>query len=91
MRYVTEAQIAFGRRLSLDLTNKSLGQAEAMISDVIRRDFHGVTDLGSPTPKQIELAVKFQRDISGITRAVGDAVISDLMNDLNQQVIERGG
>ena len=89
MRYVTEAQIAFGRRLDLDLTNKSLGEAEAMIYDVIRRDFHGMIELGSPTPKQIELAAKFQRDISGVTRAVGDAVINDLMADLNQQAIER--
>ena len=62
MRYMTEAQIAFGKKLNLDLTNKSLGEAEAMISDVIRREFHGVADCGSPTPKQIELAAKFQRD-----------------------------
>jgi hypothetical protein len=89
MRYVSEAQIAFGRRLGLDLTSKSLGEAEATIFDVIRREFHGMTDLGSPTPKQIELAAKFQRDISDVSRAVGDAVITDLMTDLNQQAIER--
>ena len=35
MRYVTDAQIAFGRTLGLDLTNKSLGEAEALIFDVI--------------------------------------------------------
>ena len=40
MHYVTETQIAFGRRLGLDLTNKALGEAEAMIFDVIRREFH---------------------------------------------------
>ena len=89
MRHVTEAQIAFGRRLGLDLTGKSLGEAEAMIFDVIRREFQGMTDLGSPTPKQIELAAKFQQDISGVSCAVGDAVIADLMTDLNQQAIER--
>jgi hypothetical protein len=85
MRYVTDAQIAFGRRLGLDLTGKTLGEAEAMIFDVVRRDFHGMTDLGS----QIELAAKFQRDISNVSRAVGDAVLTDLMTDLNNQAIER--
>jgi hypothetical protein len=89
MRYVTEAQIAFGRRLGLDLTGKALGEAEAIIFDVIRRDFHGMTDLGSPTPKQIELAAKLQRDISTASRAVGDATIADLTTDLNQQAIQR--
>ena len=48
-----------------------------------------MTDLGSPTPKQIELAAKFQRDIAGASRAVGDAIITDLMIDLNHQAIER--
>jgi len=88
MRYVRETQIAFGKRLGLDLAGKTLGEAEAMIFDVFRREFHGMTDLGSPTPKQIELAAKFQRDISAATRAVGDAVITDLMTELNQKAIE---
>jgi hypothetical protein len=81
--------IAFGRRLGLNLTNKSLGEAEAMIFDVIRREFQGITYLGSPTPKQIELAGKFQRNISDVSRALGDAVMTDLMTDLNLQSIER--
>jgi hypothetical protein len=46
MRYVTDVQIAFARRLSLDIAGKSVGEAEAMILDVIRRDFRGVEDLG---------------------------------------------
>ena len=40
-----------------------------------------MTDLGSPTAKQIELAAKFQRDISDVSRAVGDAIITELMTD----------
>jgi hypothetical protein len=89
MRLVTEAQIIFGKRLGLDLSGKPVGEAKAMIFDVIERDFHGTTDLGTPTPKQIALAAKFQRDIAGATRRVGDAVINDLMIDLNYQAIER--
>jgi hypothetical protein len=89
MRHVTEAQIAFGKRLGLELVGKSVGEALAMIEDAIQREFLADHDLGAPTPKQVELARKFQRDISGASRRVGDAVINDLMTDLNHEAITR--
>jgi hypothetical protein len=55
----------------------------------IQRDFLLDQDLGAPTAKQVELAAKFQRDISGATRRVGNAIIDDLMTDLNLEAIGR--
>ncbi len=51
MRYVTEAQIEFGRRLGLDFTGKSQGEALAMNYDVVHCDF-----LGSRMANQILIA-----------------------------------
>jgi len=61
-----------------------------MIEDLVERDFLLKEDLGAPTPKQIDFAAKFQRDISGATRRVGSAVINDLMTELNHEAIKRG-
>jgi hypothetical protein len=91
MKVTTEAQIEFGRRLGLDLAGKTVGVARAMIEDAIDCQFYGRNDLGQPTPKQIELAGKFGRDISAVSRRVGDAVIDDLMTDLNHQAIASQG
>ena len=84
---LTEAQIAFGTRLGLDLRDKSVGVAYAMIEDAVHQSFLGKNDLGAPTSKQIELAAKFGIDITHATRSVGDAVITDIMFELNQKAI----
>jgi hypothetical protein len=84
---VNERQIGFGKRLGLELDGKSVGVAQAMINDAIQRGFYGKNDLGSPTSKQIELARKFGADIAQSTRSVGDAVISNIMFQLNQDAI----
>lgn len=94
-RKVTQAQIDFGRRLGLELSEKSIGVAHAMIQDAIQRSFFGKNDLGSPSAKQIELATKFGYDIRHETRGVGDATITDIMDDLNcraiaEQTLEAG-
>lgn len=88
MYYVTEAQIQFGRRIGLELAGKSLGVARAMIEDAIDCQFYGRNDLGEPTPKQIELARKLGRNISTVSRRVGDAIIDDIMTQLNHEAIE---
>ena len=86
-RTVSETQIAFGRRIGLELSDKSIGVAQAMINDAIQQGFFGRNDLGTPTPKQIELAMKFGIDIAQATRGVGDATIADIMYQLNQNAI----
>lgn len=86
---VKEAQVEFGRRLGLDLDGQSVGVAIARIGDEISRRFWGRTELGSPSQKQIELAAKFGFDISKDTRAVGSALIDDIMSHLNAEAIER--
>jgi hypothetical protein len=78
-----------GQRLGLELQGKSVSEALAMIDDVIDRDFLGQSDLGAPTPKQVEFAAQFQRNISGDTRRVADAVVDDLMTELNHAAIEQ--
>jgi hypothetical protein len=89
MRPVSEEQITFGRRLGLDLHGKSISEALAMIHDVIDRDFLNLSDSGEATPKQIEFAAKFQRNLSRVSRRVADAVVGDLMTELNVAAIQR--
>ena len=49
-----------------------------MIEDLVERDFHPEhEDLAAAnSPKQIELAANFQRDISGATRPLSAAPLS---------------
>lgn len=87
MKLVTEPQMEFGRRIGLDLSGKTAGVALAMIHDTVDMQFHGRNDLGAPTPKQIELARQFGYDISTVSRRVGDAIIDDIMTNLNHEAI----
>ena len=87
MHFVTEAQIQFGRRIGLDLEGKTVGVALAMIEDAIHCQFYGRNDVGAPTPKQIELARKFGHDISAVSRRVGDAIINNIMTELNREAV----
>lgn len=89
MQPLSNEQIAFGRRLGLDLESKSISEALAMIHDVIDRDFLGLSNLGEATPKQLEFAAKFQRNLSHVSRRVADAVVRDLMTELNVAAIRR--
>jgi len=89
MKPVSDDQIAFGRRLGLQLEGKSVTEALAMIHDAIDRDFLNLSDLGEATPKQLSFAAKFQRDLSHVSRRVADAVVGDLMTELNLAAIKR--
>ena len=86
---LNDDQIAFGAKLGLDLRACTLtvAVAAARIEDAIDRGFRGVMELGSPTPKQVELAAKFGYDISGLSRREGDATIDDLMTQVNHETI----
>jgi hypothetical protein len=88
---VTKRQIEFGKLLGLDLHGQSVGVAMARIEDEIKYHFWGISALGSPSEKQIELARKFGFDITKETKAVGFAVINDIMHHLNVQAIESEG
>ena len=87
---VNDDQVAFGAKLGVDLRGCTLGVAEARIEDAIDLGFRAV-EVGSPTPKQIELAGKFGYDILGVSRREGEAIINDLMAQLNHEAIERRG
>ncbi len=89
MKIVTDKQIAFGRRLGLELDGKSVSEALAMIHDAIDRDFLDQSKLGEATPKQVQFAAKFQRDLSQVSRRIADAVVGDLMTELNLAAIQR--
>ncbi|SRR5258706_119282 len=88
---VNQAQISFGKGLGLDLSGATVGVAWSMIEDKTRREFWAVQDLGTPTSKQIELAAKFGYGISSLTRGVADAVIDDIMLQLNLESISNQG
>ena len=47
--------------------------------------------MGNPTPRPIALAAKFGYDIAHLSRREGDAVIDDVMTELNHEVIEAEG
>jgi hypothetical protein len=89
MPSVSKEQIAFGRRLGLSVEGKSISEAVAMIHDAIDKDFLGNSDLGCATDKQVEFARKFQRNPTHVSRRVADAVVGDLMCELNVAAIQR--
>jgi hypothetical protein len=84
---VSSVQIAFGKKLGLDLQGCTVSVAAARIHDTLDRGFWG-GKLGSPTPKQAELAFRFGYDISSVSRREGDAIIDELMTQLNLEIIE---
>lgn len=84
---VNAKQAAFGTKLGLDLGSCTVTVAAARLADTIAKHFWG-RDLAAPTPKQIELAAKFGYDISSVSRGEGEAVIDDLMTQLNFETIE---
>lgn len=83
---VTPDQVMFGRQLGLDLNGCTVGVAIARIQDAIDVGFRGL-EVGTPTPKQVALAEKFGYDICGSSRREGDAIIDDLMTQLNLETI----
>ena len=88
---MNDEQIAFGNKLGLDLRGCTVTVAEARIADAIDVGFRGGVELKSPTPKQVELAAKFEHDIAGLSRREGGAIIDDLMTQLNRETIESEG
>lgn len=84
----SDDQARFGEKLGLDLRGCTLSVAAARIRDAVDTGFHGVLDLGNPTPKQIAFAAKFGYDIAGLSRREGDAVVDDLMSELNHEAVE---
>lgn len=85
---VNDHQLAFGAKVDLDLRDCTVSMATARIDDAIDVGFHGIAELGSPTPKQVELAAKFGYDISEFSRREGNAILDDLMMQLNRDAIE---
>jgi len=88
IRKVDPKQITFCRKLGLDVDGNTIGQAAAKIHDFLAREFYGESNPGKPTEKQIQLAGRFGHDISSLTRREGDAVISDIMTQLNLESIK---
>jgi len=86
--YANKRQIDFGEILGLDFTNCTQELAYAKISDYVDINFYGATDLGSSTQRQIEFAKKYGFDISCASKREGNAIVDDLMTELNFQSIE---
>lgn len=87
IKRVSDQQIAFCRKLGMDLTGETESLAAAKIYDMIRAEFFN-EDLGNPSEKQIELAKTFGFDITKCSRREGNAIIDDIMNELNYESIE---
>ncbi|QQE80425.1 hypothetical protein [Alicyclobacillus sp. SO9] len=85
---VTTEQIEFGKKIGLQLEAHTSRVAEAMLNDLIDKEYYGATDLGTPTENQCNLASKFGYDISHSTERVGTAIIDDIMDQLNKESID---
>ena len=68
---VSDDQVDFGAKLSLDLRGCTLSVAAARIEDAVDVGFRGASNLGNPTPKQIALAAKFGYEIAHLSRREG--------------------
>ncbi|MBA1447042.1 MAG: hypothetical protein FE835_19580 [Gammaproteobacteria bacterium] len=84
---VTKAQIKFCKNVGLDVSSDTERVAIARLHETIQREFWENTDLGRPTENQVELASKFGIDISNMSRIVGNAIIDDIMSELNKEAI----
>ena len=87
----SDDQARFGEKLGLDLRGCTLSVAMARIEDAVDIGLHGTLNLGNPAPKQIAFAATFRYDIAGLSRREGDAVVDDLMTELNHEAIEAEG
>ena len=88
---VIPQQVEVGRKLGLDLTEKTVRVASAMIGDYLMVNFWGATEQTSPSDRQCELAEEFGYDIRSMSRSVGSAVIDDIMDHLNKEAIDVEG
>lgn len=84
---VNEAQVRFAENLGINVTSNTVHQAAARIEECILLAFWGVADMGHPTPKQVALGEKYGFDIKNCSRIFGDAVIDDIMLQLNKSAI----
>lgn len=80
--------MSFGKQLGLDLRGCTVSVAAARIEVAIDEGFHGSVDERRPTEKQIAFAAKFGYDISNLGRKIADAVVGDLMTELDLEAIE---
>ena len=85
---VTDEQIAFGRKLGLDLRGCTVTVALAQIQVSIRKGFLGDCDGRFPTEKQVAFAKRHGFEIQDLDREIADAVVDDLMTELNMEAID---
>ncbi len=91
IRRVTADQVAFGNKLGLDLEGCTISVAAARIRLAVKKGFCGSSDDRRPTQKQIEFASRYGYDIRELEREVADAVVDDLMTELNLQAVDSEG
>ena len=85
---VNDYQVKFGSNLGLDLRGFTVSVAAAKIRVAIREGFWGDTVSHCPTSKQIAFAKRHGFDIQGLDREIADAIVDDLMTELNMENIE---
>jgi hypothetical protein len=85
---VNPAQIKFGIKLGLDISDCSTSVALAKINDAIDTHFNNISDLGHPTERQISFALEMGYEITNRTKREGFAVVDDILIQLNLDTIE---
>ena len=89
IKKVTKEQISFCNNLNFSVKGNTVSLAFAKIEDLVEMGFYNNSDLGRPSKKQIDLAAQFGYDISKYTKREGDAIIDDLMTELNLDSINK--
>lgn len=85
---VSEYQVKFCRSIGIEVEGDTIGIAAAKIEEKIQISFWNNSELGKPTTKQVALANKFGVNIENMSRIVGDAIIYDIMIQLNANAIK---
>lgn len=84
---VNEEQLEFCEKLGLSVQGDSVGVAMAKVSEMVDSTFNKERPRKALSPKQIELARQFGQDISQESKIVGEAIITDIMHQLNMNAI----
>lgn len=87
--FVDQRQINFGKTFGLNFTNCTTTLAFAKLMDFVDINFNNIQKLGSPTTKQTNFALKNGIDISQMSHREGNAVVDDIMTELNLRTIEK--
>lgn len=89
VKLITQEQLDLCHSVGLDVKGCTISVAKARLDDFIEKGFYGTISPWKATSKQIDYANKFGYDISKMARRESEAIINDLMEELNHEAIRK--